>query len=35
MILTNDNKYEESRRKQLKIDEFNSVEHPFMEQLKE
>lgn len=35
MIQTNDNKYEESRRKQLKIDEFNSVEHPFMEQLKE
>jgi len=34
MILTNDNTYAENRRKQLKIDEYNSVEHPFMEQLK-
>ena len=35
MILTNDNTYETSRRQQLKIDEYISVEHPFMEQLKE
>ena len=35
MILSNDNKYDSTRRKELKIDEFTSVEHPFMEQLKE
>lgn len=35
MILSNDNKYDSNRRNELKIDEFTSVEHPFMEQLKE
>lgn len=35
MILSNDNKYVSIRRNELKIDEFRSVEHPFMEQLKE
>lgn len=35
MILSNDNKYVSTRRNELKIDEFRSVEHPFMEQLKE
>jgi len=35
MILTNDNKYDSTRRSQLKIDEFSSVEHPFMDQLRE
>ena len=35
MILTNDNKYDSARRSQLKIDEYSSVEHPFMEQLRE
>ena len=34
MQLTNDNKYDSERRKELRIDEYNSVEHPFMEQLK-
>ena len=35
MILTNDNKYDSTRRTQLKIDEYSSVEHPFMDQLRE
>lgn len=35
MQLTNDNRYDSERRKELRIDEYNSVEHPFMEQLKE
>lgn len=34
MQLTNDNKYDSERRKELRIDEYNSVEHPFMDQLK-
>ena len=35
MQLTNDNRYDSECRKELRIDEYNSVEHPFMEQLKE
>lgn len=34
MQLTNDNRYDSERRKVLRIDEYSSVEQPFMEQLK-
>lgn len=35
MILNNDNKYRGNLGSTLKLDEYNHVEKPFMEQLKE